>query len=365
MDSQASSGFPIKTTGEASCGTRRAGVWRCVLGMLAVTFLGTQAHAQYLQPVKFGGGDGGKYPAGLWGDTFVWSDYRADTPGRGMYKYDFSTGVETRFMADQQGASFRGSVLAYGSPVVGSAGAKSYNLDTGQSYDLSSQSYVYSYTALGSKYAAWSGCVQLGSYTIYAREIQADGSPTGPVLQVSTSGQGTSVATDGDYVAWGTVGVGVKLKNVTTGTLTTLGSGYYVAMQGDHVVWSDSTNNTGVWIYDIATGTTRNISSTPANETPAIWGDQIVWASGNHILGYNLATEDRFDVTAIDRPGLGTPKPFWPHIYENRVTWSQWYASSSSYGDDLYTMQIPEPASLSLLTLAGLATLVRGRRLRR
>src|SRR5207249_2526812 len=71
-----------------------------------------------------------------------------------------------------------------------------------------------------------------------------------------------------------------------------------LAISGDRIVWWDSRNgNSNIYMFDLATGTERQIRTDPDDQrahSPAISGDRIVWPdsrNGNSdIYMFDLAT---------------------------------------------------------------------------
>lgn len=292
------------------------------------------------QPVRITAGtEESKLTPKIWGDSVVWADLRSD--GGGMYRYQFSTGIESRFMPLKPGIDFREGVLSYddGRP-------KTYNIETGEAYDLSSRSDRFVYTSLGSDWAAWSASSQSYEYDVYARRIQPDGSPIGSVVQImSESGLEHQAATDGEYVAWTDSSgpdSGVWLRHMLTGSSQLLGAGHYPAIHGDYVVWIDN----GVWVYDISTGNRAQISTVGTVGTaPSLWGHQVVWTNYAELHGHNLLSGSSFIFDAPTRDGCTIWLASTPSIYGDTVVWAQYQEPGGGGGcvDDLYAMQVPEP----------------------
>jgi beta propeller repeat protein len=110
---------------------------------------------------------------------------------------------------------------------------------------------------------------------------------------------------------------------------------------GTKVVWSayssqeeigkdpgyDETANTDIFLYDIATGKTKQITSNKAGQImPRIWGDYIVWEDNRNdsikdknpewdIYLYNISSGEEKLITKA--PGIHTN----PSINDNRVVW--------------------------------------------
>jgi beta propeller repeat protein len=110
---------------------------------------------------------------------------------------------------------------------------------------------------------------------------------------------------------------------------------------GKKVVWSayssqeeigkdpgyDETANTDIFLYDIATGKTKQITSNKAGQImPRIWGDYIVWEDNRNdrikdknpewdIYLYNISSGEEKLIT--NAPGIHTN----PSINDNKVVW--------------------------------------------
>jgi len=180
-----------------------------------------------------------------------------------------------------------------------------------------------------------------------------------------------------------------------------------VGIDGEIVVWTDWRNgdradwshgNRDIYAYDLSTGQEFAVCLDPNRQSiPAVCGDVIVWADSRNpsadIIGYEISTGTEFVVT-------GAPKEQWrPVIGDRFVVWED---SRNGYNDlyahDLetgrqymldrpperpftcdmdgdvllwleektvyttfWTTTLPEPGTLSLLALGGLALLRRRR----
>jgi beta propeller repeat protein len=110
---------------------------------------------------------------------------------------------------------------------------------------------------------------------------------------------------------------------------------------GTKVVWSaysskeeigkdpgyDETTNTDIFLYDIANGKTRQITTNKAGQiSPKVWGDYIVWEDNRNdsvkdknpewdIYLYNISTDEEKLITTA--PGIHTN----PSVNDNKVVW--------------------------------------------
>ena len=101
------------------------------------------------------------------------------------------------------------------------------------------------------------------------------------------------------------------------------------SVSGGRIVWSDGrSGNEDVYLYDAASGATRQITTDPAGQFNAqISGDYIVWEDGrnstspyfpsNDIYLYDLATGTEVPVAT------GENHQGWPRIDGDRVVWTE------------------------------------------
>ena len=131
-------------------------------------------------------------------------------------------------------------------------------------------------------------------------------------------------------------------------------------VSGDTVVWWDFRNLTAdIYGYNLLTKTefavaTDEISS---DDYPKIDGNVVVWHKVNEqgasdVFGYNLNTQAQFAIST------GAENELLPDVGGNYAVWQDYRNGNSDiYGAEI----IPEPMTLSLLSLGGL-TIFRRRR---
>lgn len=101
---------------------------------------------------------------------------------------------------------------------------------------------------------------------------------------------------------------------------------------GDYIVWHDERDieQIDVWLYRISTGEEFNISNHPSDQiTPSVWGDKVVWSDLRNGTGDAKYTYENLDVYLYDittgRTRQITDDPSdqeWPHIHGRYITWN-------------------------------------------
>jgi len=131
-------------------------------------------------------------------------------------------------------------------------------------------------------------------------------------------------------------------------------------VSGNVAVWEQLfAGHKMLWVHDLASGEQFTILDEQAtyDPVPAIDGENIVFHSVNvtpdEILGYDLVTRAVFPICENPLNGVVSLE-----IHQNLVVWS----GHGNLGTDIYGAYIPDPGSLSLLTLGGLAVLRRRRK---
>jgi PGF-pre-PGF domain-containing protein len=185
--------------------------------------------------------------------------------------------------------------------------------------------------------------------------------------QVTRIGNGTDPAVYGNTVVWTDNGV-IHVYDLTAKTDTTVDSSAasYPAIYGNKLVWHDESSGTPrLAVYDIKTATRSHITEdVDSRSVPYIYGNRIVWsanynetnydynvymhdiststqtkiADGNSPdiydtkIAYGYEDEDGRTIAVYDINTKETIKIhsssqiFYPHIYGNKVIWSNFYS---------------------------------------
>jgi beta propeller repeat protein len=258
----------------------------------------------------------------------------------------------------------------------GQAAVLAYDLATGARTQYAAVSGTFAWPAAGGGYTVWSD----GSGTIWLRDgsgaERAIGTGAGYTAQVSPEGRvayvefgagagnvavydaatGTTrrltsytadsgqaareVDVDGDVVAWSTYTTrapyttAIHVASLATGEEREVASVNSQAIgapavSAGRVVWADTrSGNYDVYLYDVATGATRQITTDPAGQFNArISGGLIVWEDTrnttshylpeNDIYAYDLATGTEFPVAT------GPDHQARPRVDGTRVVWTE------------------------------------------
>jgi hypothetical protein len=187
---------------------------------------------------------------------------------------------------------------------------------------------------------------------IYAYDLAAK-------REIAVSSTGIYPATDGQYVVWKErdsyydyiygydLATGQKFKVSQQNAPSVRGPGG-PAISGNYVVWSlEGDNVYTVYGYNLTTGSQFTIG---AGSSPAIDGNTVMYLNDNDLYAYDLQTRQ----STLVYSGLSC----WdtgPQISGQTVVWED------GRGDNpqIWVTTIPEPASISLLAVGGLALLRR------
>lgn len=221
-----------------------------------------------------GNSAGGKINA--YGDKVVWTG-----DSETVYMYDISTGNETLIASGRRGPDIYGNYIVYTNNYY--YGEDRQN-DSIYLYDLNTHNEtkiaaVYSYPAIFGKTVVWS---------------QENSNNTSDIYLYNISTQQTGV--------------------ITTTNISTPEFGLDIF--GNVVVWTESGN---VYMHDIASNKTTQVTSNVSAYRPAIYGNWIVYTIGDPYSGCNK------DIYMYEIPAART----------NRITNSTLAFSPSIYGDKI------------------------------
>jgi len=283
------------------------------------------------------------------GDTVVWQDFRNGEYD--IYGYDLSTGTEfpvATGAGHQLAPAISGNFVTW---YQADGGVYAYNLSTDMTTTVSISPLATHPEISGNVllWSEWSHDIILG-YDLSA----------GTMLDIDTviSGYHGRWNIDGDIVAGVTDDGDLYTHDLSSGIDTfvysPISSVSYLDISGDYIVWT--TGDDYLYGYDLSTDTMLPLPSTGQQFFPAVDGDYVVWedrppdfgTSGMSIYGHNLLTDTTFPISTD-----GTFRRSYPNIEGNLVVWF--------HSGDIYGGYIPEPATLLLLGLGGLALLTKRR----
>ena len=128
---------------------------------------------------------------------------------------------------------------------------------------------------------------------------------------------------------------------------------YYPQVYGSNVVWDGwDGSDYEIFLYD-GTGTTQLTNNSYTDWIPQIYGSNVVWVGSNG-NDYEIFLYDGNNTTQLTNNSYDD---YFPEVYGSNVAWQ------SSDGNDYQIMflTIPEPATLGLVLIGGLALLRRRR----
>ena len=303
------------------------------------------------------------------GDIVVWDDHPEGAAKRGIYGYILST--SSPFTVDNRPA-YQGSPDISGNIVVWrddrDGATHIYGRDlspsgTGFSVCLSDTSPAL--PAVSGNTVVWqdernrwspdfSGMDVYGYNLVTTTEFAVC---TDPGDQGVESGGPHTVAISGDIVVWqddrnGNWDIyGHDLSSDEQFSIVTEDSAQEgPAVSGDIIVWQDERNgNWDIYAYDLSSDTEFAVCTVGGDQKyPSIDGNFIVWcdlrSGSSSIYGYDLSTGSEFVIC--------TSGGIFPDISGNVVVWR-------SSGVGIYGAIIPEPATLGLMLVGGLALMQR------
>jgi len=255
---------------------------------------------------------GGQWRAHISGNTVVWRDDRNGNDD--IYGYDLSGGGEFEVSVDSRSEDcpdICGNTVVWANNVSGYLYARQLPGDEFTVRD--GVGYLFLRPAISGNVAAWVEDSGLGEWVVCAADIADPGN-------IDRFEVGTNAVPTGQP-----------------------------AICGDIVVWEK--NDGSLWVADIADPSDiSEFEIVSDGAWPAISGNMVVWESDGSIWGADIS--DPGNISPFEIASVGR----FPAINGNVVAWEV-----SENNGDIYGAIIPEPFTLSLLTIGGL-TLVRRRR---
>ena len=319
-----------------------AGVVACLLNMQAIGF------------TKFPicTAEGSQANPRISGNHVVWEDKRGTTDD--IYGYNLITGEEFPIAAGavhERHVAIDNDIVVW-TEATGVADQDIYgkNLITGEVFAVSTAAGDQSRAVIGGDLVVWhddrgtpSGLY--GKYLSGGDEFLISDGPT------------QDHATDGDLVVWAThLDAGVNAiygKYLSTNEeiviIEQTGNQDQPALSDDIVVWH---NVNDVYGKNLNTDEIFPISTHPAQQyVPEISGNYVVWADDRNgyddVYGYDLTTGHEFPICVSEISS------WMADIDGNLVVWAEGEGGGGNY--NIYGAYIPEPCTLALLALGGLA----------
>ncbi len=311
------------------------------------------------------GGAMAAHPA-VSGDTVVWFDDR--NGNWDIYGKDLTTGLE--FPVSTASGDQWSELAIDGDYVVwedrrdaGGSDIYAHNLATGAETVVADLDTDASAPAVSGSIVVWQD--SRNSFPSHNRDVFGFDMLTETEFEICTEATDQrNPVISGDTVVWWdsreAAGWSIYSYDLTTGVESFVHTPPAIDVQpldidGDVIVWEDQRNGVleaDIYGYDLASGTEFLICGADgAQRMPVISGNLVAWMdkrSGSwDIYAYDIATGTEMLVSA------GPFTDGEPAISGGIVVWEQWA------GPDIYGAAIPEPATLSLLALGGLAMLRR------
>lgn len=245
--------------------------------------------------------------------------YKDDSNGDwDIYLYDLSSG-ETTLISDSSFTdihpSIGGNFVVWQSLVSGIWQVYSYDLSTGSSQVVSSTSSHQVSPDVSSEWIVWSD-FRNGDWDVY-------GSSAGVEYEfIVGDGDQTQARVFGNSLVYVDDSEGsnhVYLYDLNTGVSTQISSsGENVApdTDGEYVVWqNDDSGSWDIYLYDISSGESSVVSEESDDELlPRISSAVVVWEMDSHIYSYDLVTLET-DVLTEDDFEQYTPVPSSGYVY--------------------------------------------------
>ncbi|MBI2577022.1 S8 family serine peptidase, partial [Candidatus Woesearchaeota archaeon] len=105
------------------------------------------------------------------------------------------------------------------------------------------------------------------------------------------------------------------------------------SVYGDKVVWESSSNGASynIFMFDLRTNETKQITSDNKSISPAIYGDKVVWAQNGQIYLFDITSGKTIQISNSTESFAGTP---W--IFEDKVVWAGRSLTSNIASYDIY-----------------------------
>jgi TolB protein len=156
----------------------------------------------------------------------------------------------------------------------------------------------------------------------------------------STAEAARDVDVDGNLVTWSTFTqrspytTGIRMLDLATGAEREVVHVNYQAIEAPavsagRIAWADNrSGNYDVYVYDVASGTTRQITTDPAGQfNVRISGDYVVWEDTRNSTSHYFPSNDvyLYDLASGTEMPVATGENHqgWPRVDGNRVLWTE------------------------------------------
>ncbi len=220
---------------------------------------------------------GGKLNA--YEDKVVWT-----SDSEAVYMYDLSTGNETLIASGRRGPDIYGNYMVYTNNYYY---GQDHQNDGIYLYDLNTQNEtriaaIYSFPAIYGKKVVWFQENSSSAYDIYLYDISTQA--TGKITTTNSSIPESKLDIFGNVVVWtesGNVYMHDIASNKTT-QVTSNVSAYQPAIYGNWIVYTIGDPYSGgdkdIYMYEISAARTTRITNSTLAFNPSVYGDKIVYA---------------------------------------------------------------------------------------
>ncbi|MCC4771675.1 PKD domain-containing protein [Methanosarcina sp. DH2] len=215
-----------------------------------------------------------------YGDKVVWTGDDGDS----VYMCDVSTNNETMIASERRSPDIYGNYIVYTNNYYygqdhENDGVYLYNLNTHNETKIAA---VYSSPAIYGEKVVWSQENGDNGYDIYLHDISTQ--QTGTITTTNSSIPESELDICGNAVVWtesGNVYI-YDIASYKTTQVTNNGDAYQPAIYGDWIVYTIGDPYSGgskdIYIYEISAARTTRITTSDLAFAPSVYGDKIVYA---------------------------------------------------------------------------------------
>ena len=210
-----------------------------------------------------------------YGNKVVWTGEGGDA----VYMYDISSGNETKISSGVRLPDIYGNYIVYDSNNADSIYL--YNLNTHKETQITptTTDYTYSSPAIDGTKVVWSQANSSNGYEICKYDISTN--QTSIITATNSSISESELDIYGNVVVWiesGNVYMYDMASHKTT-QITDSGNAYQPAIYGDRIVYGGGDRHQGnIYIYEISTAKKTRITTSTMAFSPSIYEDKIIYA---------------------------------------------------------------------------------------